>query len=486
MDAALAASATLLISEPHMTGIGGDCFAIVAEPSGQIHGLNGSGRSPAKAELGWYLENGFTEIPVASPHAVTVPAALRAWEKLHQKFGSMDWTRLFSDAVDLAAGGVPIAPRVARDWALLEEKLAAHAGGRKHLLFDGKAPPAGKRIFFPALGKTIERIAREGVDVFYEGEIAREIAVTVQTVGGFLSEEDLANCEVDWVQPVSTVFRGHEILELPPNGQGVTALTLLNMLERSPAMNDPISTERFHRSIEFARIAYALRDTCIGDPDHMTANIETLLSSEVAEALLKQFHPERRNEQIRLPDVAGSNTIYVAVVDPSGMAVSFINSVFSGFGTGITTPETGITLQNRGSGFVVKEGHPNAIGPSKRPLHTIIPSMILRQSKPVGVFGVMGGAYQSAGHAHVLENLFDFRMDPQAAIDFTRIFFDPRGNILAETGMPQPVFDALSEMGHPMQRGGLHGGGQIIWIDSDTGVLIAGSDPRKDGQAVGF
>jgi gamma-glutamyltranspeptidase/glutathione hydrolase len=486
MDAALAASATLLAVEPHMTGIGGDCFAIVAEPDGRVHAINGSGRAPKNAHLEWFIENGIDSIDITSPHAVTTPGALRAWEKLHARFGSFDWERLFADSVGYSRDGFPVAPRVARDWSLLEEKISAHEGGRKHLLFDGKVPVTGQRIAFPALADAVERIAKEGVSAFYEGMIAQEIAETVQALGGFLSEEDLAECKADWVEPISTRFRGHDILQIPPNGQGITALILLNMLEDQRSDFAPVSPERMHQAIEYARIGYAVRDAHVADIAHMKTPVEQLLSPEMACNLAAQFDPKRRNPAIEVPTTPGSNTIYLSVVDRDGMAVSFINSVFSGFGTGIVTPKTGIVLQNRGSGFAIKGGHPNTIGPGKRPLHTIIPSMVMKDGKPTHVFGVMGGAYQAAGHAYVLQNLFDFGMDPQEALDCTRVFWDPAGNILAESGMSENIFNALESIGHPMQRGGLHGGGQIIRIDRDSGVLIGASDPRKDGHAAGY
>ena len=486
VDAAIAASATLCVVEPHMTGVGGDCFAFVGEPSGAIHALNASGRAAAGAHLDWYLENGIGEIDDTSPHAVTVPGALRGWEKLHRKFGSMDWARLFADAVDYAEGGFPVAPRVAHDWKNLTAKLAGDTGAARHLLFDGEAPSVGRKICLPALGQTLSRIAKEGADAFYQGEIAAEIAETVQALGGFLGEEDLAACEADWVEPIRTAYHGHEVLQIPPNGQGITALVILNLLTRGGQPHDPLSAGRFHQSIEFARLAYAVRDAHVSDPATRQTTAEAILSEETTKALLRQYDPEKRNRAITLPKLPDADTIYLSVVDRDGLAVSFINSVYSGFGTGIVTEKSGIALQNRGSCFVIKEGHPNAIGAGKRSMHTIIPGMALKDGLPAISFGVMGGAYQPAGQAHVLQNMFEHSMDPQQAIDFPRLFWRPDGVLAAESGITPKILEGLAGRGHEIASGGLHGGGQMVAIDRKAGVLIGASDPRKDGHAGGY
>ena len=486
VDAAIAASATLCVVEPHMTGIGGDCFAFVGEPSGAIHALNASGRAAAGADLGWYLENDIREISDTSPHAVTVPGALRGWEKLHQKFGSMDWARLFADAVDYAEGGFPVAPRVAHDWKNYKTKLAANAGAAKHLLFEGGPPSVGQKISLPALGHTLSRIAKEGADAFYQGEIAAGIAATVQALGGFLGEEDLAECEADWVEPIRTTYQGHEVLQIPPNGQGITALIILNLLTAGGKHHESLSAKRFHQSMEFARLAYAVRDAHVSDPATRLITAEAILSEETTRALLRQYDPEKRNDAITLPKLPDADTIYLSVVDRDGLVVSFINSVYSGFGTGIVTEKSGIALQNRGSCFVIEKGHPNAIGGGKRPMHTIIPGMVVKDGLPAISFGVMGGAYQPVGQAHVLQNLFEYGMDPQQAIDFPRLFWQPGGVLAAESGITPPILAGLAACGHETVPGGPHGGGQMIVIDRRNGLLIGASDPRKDGHAAGY
>jgi len=487
VDAAIAASATLCVVEPHMTGIGGDCFAIVCEPDGSLHGLNGSGRSSAGASLEWYLEQGHQEVPAESAHSVTVPGAVNAWETLHQKFGQTDFVRLFADAIRYGEEGFAVAPRVAGDWTELTEKLAGNPGAARHMLRDGAAPGVGEVWRFPALAAVLRRIALEGSKAFYHGEIAREISETVRSLGGFLTEEDLAGVAADWVMPIHTQYNDHTLHEIPPNGQGLTALVLANLIEQIGVPENPEAPERAHLEMECGRIAYAARDAYIADPAHMNVTVEALLSKQHTQALAKLYDPQKRNSTIGLPDPAGSDTIYLSVVDRDQRAVSFINSVYSGFGSGIVTPDTGIALQNRGDGFNLTAGHANAIGPAKRPMHTIIPAMVTKNGKPVYSYGVMGAAYQPMGHVHVLSNMLDYGMDPQQALDDPRIFWDGTGSVLAlEAGVPAKTAAYLEAKGHVCQRGGLHGGGQVIHINHATGTLCAGSDPRKDGHAAGF
>lgn len=486
VDAAIAAAATLCVVEPHMTGIGGDCFAIVCEPDGSLHGLNGSGRAAQGADLGWYLENGFSEIPGDSIHSVTVPGAVRAWEALHGRFGSMDFTRLFADAVQYGREGYPVAPRVAHDWATLVPKLSSNEGGLLHCLKDGRAPVAGQMMAAPALADVLAGIAAKGSPAFYEGEVAADIARTVQEHGGFITEADIAATKPDWVDPVSTRFMSRDVFEIPPNGQGIIALVLMRMLERLGIPEGAASGERLHLELEAGRIAYAVRDAHVADPAHMSMTAEDLLTDAHIEALCGQYDPAMRNDAIRLPDMPDADTVYLSVVDRERRCVSFINSLYGGFGCGIVTPKTGIALQNRGSCFVVKEGHPNAIGPGKRSMHTIIPGMAMKDGLPEVCFGVMGGSYQAMGHAHVLANMFRYGMDPQEALDDPRLFWDDAGNATAEPGLADGAVEYLQGRGHRIVSGGPFGGGQIIRIDNEQGVLVAASDPRKDGHAAGF
>ncbi|HMQ57216.1 MAG TPA: gamma-glutamyltransferase [Rhizobiaceae bacterium] len=488
VDAAIAAAATLCVVEPQMTGIGGDCFAIVAEPDGTIHGLNGSGRAAKGADAAWYRDNGHAEIPLFSAHAVTVPGALRAWEALARRFGTLSFNRIFQDAIRYGEHGYPVAPRVAFDWARAVDGLMRDPGAERHLLIAGKAPVAGQRHAQPALAATLKRVARDGADAFYTGEIAAEIAATVQGAGGFLVEEDLAGMQADWVKPLSTPYGGHDLLELPPNGQGMVAMIIANILDSVGAREcAPDSAARYHLMIEAARLAYAVRDAMLADPAAMTVAAEQLVSKEFAATLASRIDPRRRATDVALPTLPSSDTVYLTVVDRDRRAVSFINSLYDSFGARLVTPKSGVALQNRGACFTLEEGHPNELKPGKRPLHTIIPAMTVQGGRQAISFGVMGGAYQPLGHAHVLSNMLDHGMDPQAAIDHPRLFFDDEGVIRVESGIARKVIRGLREYGHtvePAERP--HGGGQAIVIDWTSGFLIGGSDPRKDGCALGY
>ena len=305
VDAAIAASATLTIVEPQMTGIGGDCFAIVVEPDGTVHGLNGSGRAAAGVDPDWYRANGFHEIPETGPHAVTVPGAVNAWETLLGRLGTMSFDALFADAIRLAEGGFPIHPRVGWDWARQEEALRADAGGSRHYLVDGKAPAIGARQRQPALAKTLRAIARDGSKAFYEGPIAAEIASTIRGLGGFMSEADLAAASADWVQPIAAAYAGHDVLEIPPNGQGITALIMFRLLAMVGAGDtDPNGAERYHLEIEAGRLAYSVRDHMVADPASMTASPAELLSDSFIAALAARIDRQRRNPDISLPPAA--------------------------------------------------------------------------------------------------------------------------------------------------------------------------------------
>ncbi len=488
VDAAIAASVTLSVVEPQMTGIGGDCFALIAQADGQVHGLNGSGRAAADANAGWYRDNGFTEIPDLSAHSITVPGAVKAWEVMHSRFGKLPFERLFTDAIGLAEHGYAVAPRVAFDWVRQVETLRRDEGTSKHLLISGEAPAFGDRVSCAALAKTLRLIAGEGSSAFYQGAVAAEIAATVQAKGGFLTEADLAAVEADWVTPIATSYGGHEVLEIPPNGQGVVALIMMNLMTLLNTAELPHdSAERYHLEIEAGRVAYAVRDAMVGDPAHMTISSEELTSMAFAQSLVGQIDRSKRNPSVTVPKLPASNTVYLTVADRDGMAVSIINSVYGSFGSQIMTPDSGVLLQNRGACFVVAEGHPNAIGPSKRPMHTIIPAMALKGGRPSVSFGVMGGAYQPMGHAHVFSNITDHGMDPQAALDHGRVFWAEDGALNIEAGVPVEVSEGLERFGHKVQAADTPlGGGQAISIDHDRGFFIAGSDPRKDGHAAGY
>ena len=488
VDAAIAASILLCVAEPQATGIGGDCFVLYAPVhTGKVIALNGSGKSPAGADLDWYLQQGMKHISLQSPHSVTIPGAVSAWWKLHSEHGQTPWDKLFEPAIQLAHEGYTVYPRVAFDWAQLTKKLSATENAARMLLIDGQAPKAGDLHRQPELGATLEIIARQGRDGFYTGGVAEDIVSYLQSLGGFHTLEDFAKTEAEYVTPISTKYRGYDVVECPPNGQGLTALVMLNILSGFDLTNfAPMSAQRLHLECEAARLAYGVRDRYIADPDQANIPLEVLLSKDYAAELRAKISLDKVMPSLEDSDFpTHPDTVYLCVVDKEGNAVSFINSVFHGFGSGLVSPKTGVVLQNRGAGFRLEKGHRNAIAPRKRPLHTIIPGMLMKEGFAVMPFGVMGGQYQPTGHAHFLTNLLDYRMDVQAALDFPRVFHDGRICQVEKT-ISTSIKKSLSALGHqvvPVVNP--HGGGQAIWIGED-GALVGGSDPRKDGCALGY
>ncbi|MCL4767791.1 MAG: gamma-glutamyltransferase [Hyphomicrobiaceae bacterium] len=488
VDAAIAAAAVLAVVEHPMTGIGGDCFAIIARPGQKLIGLNASGRAPAAATAGWYAGRGVREIEMHSPHAVTVPGAIDGWTTLLADHGTLPLARLLAPAIDYAERGFPVAPRVAHDWANVAGKLELHAGARRHLLPQGRAPQVGEVVRFPALARTLKLIADEGRDGFYQGEVADDIVAELKEMGGLHTLADFAAQRCSYVEPISVAYRGVELHELPPNNQGIVALILLKILERTGLGSGKLtSAERYHMMMEAGRLAYAMRDAFVADPQMASVPVEHMLSDAAIGELARRIDPKRRTPDLGpVPQPAGSDTIYLSIVDEKGMAVSFINSLYSAFGSGIVTRKTGVTLHNRGQGFVLDPGHPNCIAPRKRPMHTLVPAMATRGGEPFLSFGVMGAAFQPMGHAYVLTNMLDFGMDPQEAIDCPRVFFEG-GELFVEESVPASTAERLAGMGHAVKvRDEPWGGGQAICIDSVNGVLIGASDPRKDGCALGY
>lgn len=485
VDAAITASAVLCVTEPHMTGIGGDCFAILATPEGKVLGLNGAGRCAFAATPEWLGQSGLKSIAPHSPHAVTVPGAIDAWDELLRSHGTWSLAQCLAPAIDLAERGVATLPRVARDWPEHLSLLAADPGGRRHYLKDGAAPRMGENMAYPALAATLRAIAEGGRDAFYTGPVAQDMVQTLRERGSLLTLEDFAATQCDWVKPVSTLFAGNRIHEIPPSGQGLTVLIAINILKCFGLRElDPAGPKRRHLEIEAMKRAWVLRNRHIADPDHASVPVEELLGEATAARLAATIDLHKASDMaITLPP---SDTVYLAVVDKNRLCVSFINSIYWGFGSGIVTEKTGITLQNRGSGFSCDPAHPNVIAPNKRPLHTIIPALATRNGKADMVFGVMGGDFQPMGHLNMVLNRYAFGMDPQEALDLPRCV--PSGtNVEVEASMPQSVCNDLAAMGHRIIPAGEPlGGGQIITVDHDSGLLAGGSDPRKDGFALGL
>jgi gamma-glutamyltranspeptidase/glutathione hydrolase len=487
-DAAVAASAILAVIEPQSTGIGGDCFALVQpKGEGKIVAYNGSGRAPKAATAEWYIEHKMHAIPVTGAHSVTVPGAIDAWATILRDHGKLGLDTLLQGAIKAAEEGYVVAPRIAFDWNNGLAKLRGGTNTLRYLLPHGEPPVAGDVIRQPELGQTLRTIATQGRDGFYRGSVAEDMVETLRGVGGLHTLEDFAAHTTETTTPIGTSYKGHDVWQCPPNGPGITMLVMLNILSNFDLTKyPPLSIERFHLEAEAARIAYLMREQDIGDPAYVDIDIQRILSKEFAADYAKKI---RMDALIELPKVSppiNPSTVYITVVDKDRNVCSFINSIAHSFGSAVVSNKTGVLLQNRGAGFRVQPGHPNCIAPGKRPLHTIIPSLATKDSRAVMSFGVMGGQYQPVGQTHVLTNILDYGCDVQEAIDMPRgLHYE--GVYQLEDGIPPSIVEGLKKIGHhTTSLVGPLGGGQAIWIDWDRGALIGGSDPRKDGCALGY
>ena len=490
LDAAIAAVAVLCVIEPQSTGIGGDNFCLWKRPGKPVVAINGSGRAPAAATIDWFEGQGITAIDDTGPHSVTVPGAVGSWEALLAAHGTKGLDELLQPAIRFAEDGWPVHHRVASDWQASVDKLRKN--GAAPFLPGGRAPKAGDVFRQPALAETLRTIAKQGARGFYEGPVAADMVATLRARGGLHTEADFAagRTAAHFVEPIRTAWRGYDVWECPPNGSGLMVLMLLGILEGFGPTSDPLSPERLHRHVEAARLVYRDRDAFIADPAQADVPIARLMDPAYLAGLRGLIDPARalpslpRAGEAVLPP--HRDTVYLCVVDRDGNACSFINSLFKGFGSGILAEQSGVMLQNRGAGFVVQRGHPNCIAPDKRPMHTIIPAMLTKDGEAVMPFGVMGGHFQPMGQTLFLGNLLEYGLDIQQALDLPRLF--PYGGKLeVEGGIPQATVDLLARMGHtPTVIERPHGGGQAIWIDRSSGTLVGGSDPRKDGMALGY
>jgi gamma-glutamyltranspeptidase / glutathione hydrolase len=505
-DAAVAAGAALNVTEPTSTGIGGDMFALYySADTGRVTALNGSGRAPAALTLDRLKKEGFaTELPPFHAHTITVPGACAGWIDLIERHGSLSMSEILAPAIRLASEGFPVAPITAYSWQRGVERQLRSAPNGHELTIDGRGPNAGEIFRNPSLARTFELVGRGGRDAFYQGRIAEAIVEVIQQAGGCMSLKDLASHVSTWEDPISVDYRGLRVYECPPNGQGITALLALTILEGFGLSSlAPLSTERLHLMIEALRLAFADARWYVSDPKFSDVPIEHLLSKEYAAERRKLIDMRRATvDQKHGTPVSSSGTVYLSVVDQSGNACSFINSNYWGFGTGIVPKGFGFTLQNRGHNFSLDPNHPNALQPGKRPYHTIIPAMVTKPPSPrrrgdgsevlYASYGVMGGFMQPQGHVQVLSALVDSGLDPQSALDLPRFCIDVEeagGRVALEEGISAEVIAELESMGHPVYtlRGfdrSLFGRGQVILRDEQTGVLSAGSDPRADGCAM--
>jgi gamma-glutamyltranspeptidase/glutathione hydrolase len=494
LDAAIAAAAVLAVVEPQSTGIGGDCFCLYAPAgTGKVIAINGSGRAPRGATPEALRASGLTQMEPTSAHSVTVPGAISAWEALNKAHGRKSLDELLQPAIGYAEKGFFLSARVANDWASSVGKLSKQASAARRFLKDGDAFALGDRFVQPELAATLRAIGKGGAKAFYEGPVAADMVATLRAAGGTHTEEDFARgaSVADFVAPISRAWRGMEVFQCPPNGSGLLVLMILGMIEKLGTAEDGfMSVERMHRHVEAARLAYRDRDAFLADPSQVEVPVAKLTSDAYLEKLAKLITDERAMAEMPPAGEADwakhKDTVYLSVVDRDGNACSFINSLFEGFGSGILAEKSGVMLQNRGFGFRLQEGHPNCIAPDKRPMHTIIPGMVMKDGQAIMPYGVMGGHFQPMGQTWFLANHFEYGLDVQEALDAPRLF--PRlGKLQVERGIPLSTVDRLNRLGHVCELiEKPHGGGQAILIDRERGCLVGGSDPRKDGCAMGY
>ena len=497
-DAAIATAAVLNVTAPASTGAGGDCFALFYDAhTRQVTALNGSGRAPSALTLDDLRALGWSAIPARSAHAITVPGAVRGWEDLLARHGRMTLADVLPAAIGYARDGFPVSPLFGASWGLPAVvdllRQCPYAGD---YLPGGRAPQVGEIVRLPDLARTLQAVADGGADAFYHGEIADAIAATVQEYGGVMTSADLRDHSSTWHDPILTEYRGVTVCECPPNGQGLAALQALNIAEGwalgDMAWDDPA---RLHLMIEAVRLAFADAGRYIADMALADVPVGALLDKGYAAQRRNLIAPDRALAAVEHGDLpGGSDTVYLSVVDGEGNACSFINSLYMGFGSGLVAKGTGVFLQNRGANFRLDPAHPNALAPGKRPYHTIIPALALRDGALWASFGVMGGFMQPQGHFQVISAMIDDDLNPQEALDRPRFYLeqgDPNGVIALEDGIPLAVMARLAQMGHPVRpvsgrERGLFGSGQIIRRDADSGVLFGGSDPRKDGLVAAY
>ncbi|HUI25716.1 MAG TPA: gamma-glutamyltransferase [Candidatus Kryptonia bacterium] len=496
IDAAIAAAAVLGVVEPFSTGIGGDCFMQIWNArEHKLFGLNGSGRAPAAATRDAVRAQTGDTMPVHGMLPVTIPGAMHAWCCALDRFGSLPLATVLEAAIHYAADGFPVSEIISHQWNLIvSSRVLRHPDALRTFTLDGRAPRLGEIFSNPTLARSLELLADGGCDAFYRGALAERIVAFARANGGLHTVDDFAAHTSEWVEPISTTYRGYTLCEIPPNGQGLTALIALNILEQFDLPSLPLgSADALHLRIEAIKLAFADRNRYIADPAQVSVPTAELLSKDYARVRAGLIESGRA-----LPGVppgvfpVGTDTVYLTTADRDGNVVSLINSLFFPFGSGMVAGDTGIVLQNRGYGFSLDPSHPNCVAPRKRPFHTIIPAMLLKDGRPLLSFGVMGGDVQAQGHVQVISNMVDHGCNIQEALDYPRVHYLDGCNVAVENDYAVEVRAELQGRGHNVQdefatllRGGF-GGGQGIMIDPATGAYWGGSDRRKDGCAVGF
>jgi gamma-glutamyltranspeptidase/glutathione hydrolase len=489
-DAAITANAVLGVVEPMMNGIGGDLFAIYREAkTGKLTGLNASGPAPRGLSPEFLGSRGYQSMPESGIHSVTVPGAVSGWGAMHERFGKLEWKRLFENAIAYADGGFPVPEIIHELWSTPETiaKLKALDETARVFLPDGEPPKVGDVFRNPSLAAAYRLLAEEGSAAFYQGRIGAAILETSQAMGGAMTAQDLACYSPEWVEPISIDYRGWRVYELPPNGQGMAALEMLNIMELAPDCDDPFAPAVIHQRIEAMKLAFSDVYRYNADPRAVKVPVTKLISKEYARERAALIDPARANGSIPAGDAVGSETVYLAVVDREGNMASWIQSIYSGFGSGITVE--GFPLQSRGAGFTLQKDHPNVLAGGKRPYHTIIPGFMQRGAEHMA-FGIMGGANQPMAHAQFVSNFVDYGMNVQQALEAPRFFKgSPLGcEVSIEARMPESTLKRLADMGHEVlvraEYSQETGRGQAILHNSTTAVNFAGSDPRADGAAI--
>ena len=499
IDAAIAANAMLGLVEPTGSGIGGDLFAIVwSAEEKKLYGLNASGRSPRTLTKAVFAEKGLNKVPSFGPLPVSVPGAVDGWFELHGKFGSLPMTTILTPSIEYARNGFPVSELIAYYLQMNADRIGQYDGFAETFMPGGRVPKKGDVFKNPGLAATYEKIATGGRDAFYKGDIARTIAAYMKEQGGYLTLDDLASHTSEWVEPVSANYRGYDVWELPPNGQGIAALQILNILERYDIEGMGFgSADYIHTFVEAKKLAFEDRAKFYADMAFTSVPLDWLVSKDYAAERQQLINPEKAAKRYDAGVYEG-DTVYLTVADKDGNMVSLIQSNYRGMGSGMTPPELGFVLQNRGELFTMQEGHANEYAPGKRPFHTIIPAFVTRNGKPWLSFGVMGGATQPQMHTQIIVDLIDFGMNLQEAGDAPRILHSgsssPTGHLMLdggqvhlESGFSETVKRELMERGHTLQPAvGIYGGYQAIMLDSQRGVYFGASESRKDGQAAGY
>jgi gamma-glutamyltranspeptidase/glutathione hydrolase len=500
IDAAIAANAMLALTEPTGCGLGGDLFAIIWDAgTSKLYGLNASGRSPLSLTLEYFIKHEYSRIPAYGPLPVSAPGCVDGWFEMHKKFGTLPVDAILAPAITYAREGFPVSELIAYSMEIGAIRLQQYPGFKETFMPGGKTPGKGEIFRNPGLANTLEKIASGGRDAFYKGDIAKIISAYMKEQGGFLTYDDLASHRSEWVEPVSVNYRGYDIWELPPNGQGIATLQIMTILEGFDIKSMGFgSKEYIHLFIEAKKLAFEDRAKYYADPDFSKIPVEQLISEEYAAERRKLINPERSARIYEAGNPEPGNTIYLTVADREGNMVSLIQSNYRGMGSGMTPPGLGFILQDRGELFCLEKGHNNCYAPGKRPFHTIIPGFVTKDGKPLISFGVMGGDMQPQGHVQVLVNIIDFEMNLQEAGDAPRVRHggssEPTGGkmqdggiVYLESGFDYEAIRELAKMGHTIQYDvGGYGGYQAIMYDDTQGVYYGASESRKDGMAAGY